>query len=289
MRASICYFTGTGNSLYVARELASRIGADLMAMKSVVGSDKIVTDADCIGMVFPVYNHRIPYIVKRFIERLHTANGTYLFAVCTYGGSPCISLSFLAQLLREKGLALSLGCGVKMPYNYIHPESGLKGLFRPFVLHETPEEEIARILSDANDRITAICEDVKAKKRGHIQTEYERLERAIDLLGLRVLQKNVWLKVGGYKGKTNLSCIESVQLMDAGFFADGDCVRCGTCAAVCPVHNIVMTADGPNWQHHCEQCFACLQWCPQLALQFTSGTAGRKRYHHPAVSLSDMR
>jgi hypothetical protein len=28
--------------------------------KSVVGSDKIVTDADCIGMVFPVYNHRFP-------------------------------------------------------------------------------------------------------------------------------------------------------------------------------------------------------------------------------------
>jgi len=26
--------------------------------------------------------------------------------------------------------------------------------------------------------------------------------------------------------------------------------------------------DGrPVWQHHCEQCFACLQWCPKEAIQ----------------------
>jgi ferredoxin len=289
MRTAICYFTGTGNSLFVAQELASRLDAELIAIKSVAGCEKIDAGADCVGIVFPVYNHRIPYIVKRFIDRLVAGDGTYLFAVSTYGDSPCISLSYLAQLLREKGLTLSLGRGVKMPYNYINPESGLKGLFRPFVLRETPEEVIARILSDANEKIAAICGDVMALKRGLIETDYEKLERVIDLLGLRELQKNVWLKVSGYKGKTKLTCLESVQLMDAGFFADGDCVKCRTCAAVCPVHNIVMTAEGPTWQHRCEQCFACLHWCPQSALQFRSGTAGRTRYHHPAVRLSDMR
>jgi len=42
------------------------------------------------------------------------------------------------------------------------------------------------------------------------------------------------------------------------------------------------------WQHHCEKCFACLQWCPQEAIQFGSKTSGRKRYHHPDVKLADM-
>ena len=290
MRVSIYYFSGTGNSLFVARELALCLDGGLTAIKSAVGGGRIDMDADCVGIIFPVYNHRIPYIVKRFIDRLNTGDGTYVFAVSTYGDSPCISLSYLAQALREKGLTLSLGRAVKMPYNYINPESGLKGLFRPFVLRETPEEEIARILSDANKKIAAICGDVKAKKQGHVETEYERLERAIDLLHLReLLQKRVWLKVSGYKGRTDLPSMESVQLMDAGFFSDGNCVGCGTCAAVCPVENIIMTADGPTWQHHCEQCFACLQWCPQSALQFRNGTVGRKRYHHPAVFLSDIR
>jgi hypothetical protein len=33
------------------------------------------------------------------------------------------------------------------------------------VLRETPEEEIAPILSNASDKIAAICEDVKQKAR----------------------------------------------------------------------------------------------------------------------------
>jgi Fe-S-cluster-containing hydrogenase component 2 len=76
--------------------------------------------------------------------------------------------------------------------------------------------------------------------------------------------------------------------MDAGFFADGDCVR-AVPAPHLPRAQHRHDGGRPHWQHHCEQCFACLQWCPQSALQFRSGTAGRKRYHHPAVRLSDMR
>jgi Fe-S-cluster-containing hydrogenase component 2 len=55
-----------------------------------------------------------------------------------------------------------------------------------------------------------------------------------------------------------------------------------------PVGNIGIVDDWPIWQHRCEQCFACLQWCPQEAIQFGSNTANRKRYHHPNVRLADM-
>jgi MinD superfamily P-loop ATPase len=48
--------------------------------------------------------------------------------------------------------------------------------------------------------------------------------------------------------------------------------------------------DGrPTWHHRCEQCFACLQWCPEEAIQFGTETAGKDRYHHPDVTLADMR
>ncbi|MCB2357259.1 hypothetical protein [Clostridium estertheticum] len=38
----------------------------------------------------------------------------------------------------------------------------------------------------------------------------------------------------------------------------------------------------------CEQCFACLQWCPQKAIQYGKKTAMRKRYHHPDVEIADI-
>jgi ferredoxin len=76
--------------------------------------------------------------------------------------------------------------------------------------------------------------------------------------------------------------------MDKGFLADDTCSGCGICARACPAGNIVMQSGRPVWQHRCQQCMACLQWCPKEAIQYGSKTRGRKRYHHPAIGLDDM-
>jgi MinD superfamily P-loop ATPase len=57
---------------------------------------------------------------------------------------------------------------------------------------------------------------------------------------------------------------------------------------VCQVENIEMKDGKPTWLHHCEQCLACLQWCPQEAIQVGRKTEGRKRYHHPEITASDL-
>jgi Fe-S-cluster-containing hydrogenase component 2 len=57
---------------------------------------------------------------------------------------------------------------------------------------------------------------------------------------------------------------------------------------VCPVGNIRLVDGRPKWQHRCEQCLACLQWCPEQALQFGKHTARRERYHHPQISVKDL-
>jgi Pyruvate/2-oxoacid:ferredoxin oxidoreductase delta subunit len=47
-------------------------------------------------------------------------------------------------------------------------------------------------------------------------------------------------------------------------------------------------AGKPIWQHTCEQCFACLQWCPEEAIQYGKNTKKKRRYHHPEIRLRDM-
>ena len=68
LKTLIYYFTGTGNSLAIALELAARLGADLQAMKVVVDNDEIeIKGVDCLGLVFPVYNptfHRTLLFIK---------------------------------------------------------------------------------------------------------------------------------------------------------------------------------------------------------------------------------
>jgi MinD superfamily P-loop ATPase len=75
---------------------------------------------------------------------------------------------------------------------------------------------------------------------------------------------------------------------DKRFRADEKCSRCGICQKVCPVNNIEMIDGKPAWKGHCEQCLACLQWCPEQAIQYGKNTTGRKRYHHPEVKISDL-
>ena len=73
-----------------------------------------------------------------------------------------------------------------------------------------------------------------------------------------------------------------------GFHADESCMGCGQCARICPVGNIAMQDGKPVFGAKCEQCMACIQWCPQAAIQYKEETQARKRYQHPQVTLREF-
>ena len=55
MMTDIYYFTGTGNCLSVARAVANRIGGRAIAIRDVIASHSVQTDAQIVGIVFPTY------------------------------------------------------------------------------------------------------------------------------------------------------------------------------------------------------------------------------------------
>lgn len=289
MSTEIYYFSGTGNTFAVARDIANEIGGKLKAIPMVIKQESIHPEGEVIGIVFPVYHQGLPYIIRRFINKIDNLNNKYIFGVCTYGGSPGISLEYLDNCIKLKGGKLSAGFAVRMPYNYVTPSLVVKNFFRSFKLRETDAEKCQKMYSDWKRKLTDICETILARKEGNIETGAKVIEKIIDLLNLREsIQKKAWLKIADFQGRTDLSFPESIQLMDHGFSYDGKCNGCGTCVQICPVDNIIMINSRPSWQHRCEQCFACLQWCPEEAIQFSNRTSFGKRYHHTEVNLLDM-
>ncbi len=257
MGTTIFYFTGTGNCLKVARDLAIELGdAEIVSIAKTMNKE-IDSLAERIGIVYPVYMFGMPLIVKEFINKLRPGKERYIFAIATYGGTAGDALGQTARQLRSQGLKLSSGFCVKMPGNY----TPLYGAIAAEKQNEMFEEE--------RRKIKIIAGTIKEKR----QQKVESSSFLINLLFSGVLYNLFSSKI---------------PVMDKDFWADEKCTSCGICAKVCPVNNIEITNGRPVWLHKCEQCLACLHWCPVEAIQYGKKTSGRRRYRHPEVKVEDM-
>lgn len=79
----IFYFTGTGNCLYVARQLADE-NTEILSIPQLAKEGRYDFEADEIGIVYPIYGHMPPNMVREFIKKARL-DAPYKFAVLTYG------------------------------------------------------------------------------------------------------------------------------------------------------------------------------------------------------------
>jgi ferredoxin len=255
MRTRICWFSGTGNSLVIARELAARIGdCELLPLadRAAVGQPA----PERLGLVFPVYAFGPPLIVAEYLEKAAIAEGTYVFSVATMGGIAGMTHAVLRKVLRDRGIDLAAGWSVVMPGNCIS-------------LYPPPREKTQRRqFGKASRKVAAIAQDVREGKRGPSQDSWPPTS---------------WIGGALYKWAR-----PHLRDGDKSFRVTDACTHCGVCARVCPVENITMVDGIPQWQHHCEQCYGCINWCPERAIEVGKWTRGRRRYHHPDVALEDV-
>ena len=120
---TICYWTGSGNSLWVARTLAQELGgAELNSIAD--GKEQRAVDSEVIGLVFPVHIWGVPRLILEFVKELKDRQPAYVFAVAVNAGQVANTLVQLKQVLKKAGLKLSAGFEIPMPSNYI-PGGGL--------------------------------------------------------------------------------------------------------------------------------------------------------------------
>jgi ferredoxin/flavodoxin len=280
LTVDVYYFSGTGNSLAVARDIAEKTRGKLISIPTVMHRDIIETHGDAVGVVFPAYGiFRVPSIVERFVEKLDGVSSRYIFAVCTYGSLVGAVLKTFGKAVESRGGKLSAGFAVKMPMNNITIPS--------FMYSGSVGKNEQELFANWRKKLDFICEYISARKEGKFEVTNRLL---VSLLYPLDKYYGRWRVESKYNKLTNSNLkMDGLRpLMDVSFHSDEKCDGCGICSRICPVNNIKMVDDAPSWQHHCERCLACLQWCPKEAIQFEKDSIGRKRYHHPDVKLSDM-
>lgn len=248
---AIFYFSGTGNSLQVAKDLADSLGnAEVINMAKFNTDSEI--DSKRIGIVFPVYCWGPPLIVNNFADKIRVSKNTYIFLIATYGGFPGTALEILAEHFNKREISINSAHNIFMPGNCIRSYGAFDNTKqqRCFVKEKIAVGKIVK-------EIELYSTNIKAAK--------------INLIGSAIFKKTYYSMMK--------DCYSSDQ-----YYSVGDsCNSCGICESVCPVQNITIDTGKPVWHHKCESCMACIQRCPQEAINYKDKTQRRKRYVNPNV------
>lgn len=246
---TICYFSATGNCLYVAK----RIGGTLLSIPQLMKQDDIEIADDAVGIVAPVYAAEIPMMVKNFLTKVKIKTD-YFFFVYTYGMGYGKAFAHVELLCRKKGLKLSYINAIQMVDNY------LPGFEMQNQIDTLPkknvEGQLEKLLSDIAGRVETPVKISTADKAQ--MAMYQKM------LAKRILRKDTAQR----------------------YIVNDNCTRCGICAKVCPSDNITVT-DKVHFANRCEVCYACLHNCPQNAIHMKNEKSS-VRFRNEHIPLREI-
>ncbi|HEX3048635.1 MAG TPA: EFR1 family ferrodoxin [Bacillota bacterium] len=260
MKTTLYYFSGTGNSLAVAKELAENLPetVNLLPIPKYERGKRTEVDGDILGVVFPCYFQSIPDTVRSFLRNLEFSSNPYIFSVVTCNGQPGHSLYTIRRMLKRKNRSLAAGFAVDMPGNALFGVD----------YTNTPEVQRER-LANAKIKIPLIAQAIRERNSGVIAGKQFP---------------------GTYlRGMLFRTAVKYFYRPSKRFWVQNQCTHCGACAQVCPQKNITMARErGPVWGGDCALCLACFHWCPRQAIQMSEYTIGKTRYQHPEISHDEM-
>lgn len=244
------YFTGTGNSLYIAKQIEQTP----ISIPQVMRQGALEFTADSIGIAAPVYGHEVPSIVKDFLRNgvFHTE---YFYMILTYGNRHGGAAELAEKLCDE--------CGISV--NYINVILMVDNWLPGFDMNEQKkidkrvEENMAVILADLAAHKNMISEVTDTDRAAH--------QQFLDTMSN--MPEEAWQHL--------------LRFPHA-------CVGCGICEKVCPSASVhVVDGKAVHIPGKCQTCLACVHACPQKAIQLTIPEKNPDaRYRNEHISLQEI-
>ncbi|NMC57689.1 MAG: hypothetical protein GYA50_10760, partial [Eubacteriaceae bacterium] len=160
MKTVMFYFSGTGNSKYIAQLFSENMNCKCINIENNTGFSDIINNSDTIAFCYPIYGSRPPRIMREFvIKHKNCLVGKKLIIFCT-------------QMLFSGDGARSLTDSLKdIKYEIIYAEhfdmpNNINNFFLFPIYSENKNE---KCYAKAREKIDKVCADIsngKIKKRG---------------------------------------------------------------------------------------------------------------------------
>lgn len=246
----VVYFTGTGNSRYCAEMIAGLIGDETVdAVKYIKsGTQAELKSEKPWVFVCPIYVSAPPLIFKDFIASAKLEGSKEAYFVMTCASGMGAAPYYCKKLCEDKELEYMGTAQVEMPQNYL------------ILFKMNDPESSHEIVAAAQPKIEALA--------GKIASHEEFDDPGTK--GWEILST-----------KMVLAPYYKWFMKAKAFYATGECVSCGKCAASCPLNNIKLVEGRPVWGDDCTHCMACINLCPKQAIEYGEKTVGKFRHKCP--------
>lgn len=257
MRATIVYFSQSGNTEKVAYELADQIqraGYDVapLLFEDVADFPEALDDIDLLGVGYPTFFGYTPSFILEMIAGLKKVKGTSAFVFTTYGGNAAgDSLYDAAAALAKKGYHIAGGLKVEAADNYPQGVALKLNQYRPDEADLRSVREFAGKVLDAAKARRSLSPDKLASKTEFF-VQNRKKPRTEVLKGLHDV----------ISGKIT--------------FDQTQCLFCETCKKSCPTKSIKTGEKFPEFTWKCiggdMRCYHCARVCPGKALTAELGS-----------------
>ena len=244
----VLYFSGTGNSKYIATKFALTLKADCYSIEDDADFAALLEAASVVAVCYPIYGSCVPRIMRDFVAK-HKAQfeEKKLIIFCTQMMFSGDGAHAFARLLPGCESHVLYAEHFNMPNNISN-----------FWLFPVREGERMRKQRTADKKLNRVCQEIqngRVKRRG-------------------------WKSFSTLLGKIQNTFWPDIEKNQQGsFLADSDCTRCGLCVRRCPMHNLALTETGVAQKNQCILCYRCVNLCPQKAASVMLHTKPKRQYH----------
>lgn len=258
----ILYFSATGNTEFIAKELAARLNDECVNLLELIKTQNYapVHSEKPFIVCAPVYVCEMPRFMSKYLKKLTFSGSKDVYFIFTSGGYCGISGILAKAIFKKKKMVYRGHAEFKMPRNYVINDS--------YPMLDKPEVE-ERILS-AYQQLDQVTADIRSNRR--LTARHVYLFETIITLPFNP----IWCK---YK------------LTAKDFYVKDSCIGCGKCEKLCPLNNIKITEKTPHWGNQCTHCMACISNCPVRAIEYGTITQNKepynfKKYHYVLNELN---